>query len=64
MNRKLTLDMDALVVASFSADVGAAAHRGTVDGREGHAPCPFTIATSCPKTQINCLSVDITCPNG
>jgi len=59
MNRKLTLDLDALAVASFDAG-GEGAARGTVRGQEAKIPCP-TYITSCPATYHTCASFDRSC---
>ena len=59
MIRKLTLDVDALAVASFgTGDV--AEPRGTVQAREAKIQCP-TYVTSCPATYHTCASFDVSC---
>ena len=60
MNRKLTLDLDALAVATFDAG-GEDAARGTVRGQEAKAPCTWSYATSCPATYHTCASFDRSC---
>jgi hypothetical protein len=59
MNRKLTLDLDALAVATFRTDEAAPA-RGTVNAN-GYQPCPWSQITSCPATVHTCASFDRSC---
>jgi len=59
MNRKLTLDLDALAVATFTTGDAAEA-RGTVNARE-YKPCPWSQITSCPATYHTCASFDFSC---
>lgn len=59
MNRKLTLDLDALAVASF--DTGdVAPSRGTVQAREAGMPCTAGYPLSC-GTYHTCASFDRSC---
>jgi hypothetical protein len=59
MIRKLTLDVDALTVASF--DTGqAAGHRGTVQAQE-KLPCPSAGYPQSCATLHTCASFDISC---
>jgi hypothetical protein len=50
MQRKLTLDVDTLQVASFEAGMAPDALRGTVEGREEKRMCAWSYITSCPGT--------------
>jgi len=61
MQRKLTLDPDALRVASFDATPAAAETRGTVEAREAHVPCPSAGYPLSCATQHTCASFDISC---
>ena len=61
MNRKLTLDMDALSVASFDTGAAAAEVRGTVNAREKERPCRWSEPFSCPATVHTCASFDVSC---
>lgn len=73
--RKLTLDLDAIQVESFSTNA-AAAGRGTVDARQGRetwtctaapqftcdATCPDTCANTCNcGSNVTCVSCMHTC---
>ncbi len=60
MNRKLTLDVETLSVASFETGVPVAEGRGTVKGREAKVAC-VTFPQSCPGTYHTCASFDRTC---
>ena len=60
MNRKLTLDVDALTVKSFDTGIAADA-RGTVNAREKERPCPWSEPLSCPATVHTCASFDVSC---
>jgi hypothetical protein len=60
MIRKLSLDVDALAVASF--DTGNVAEsRGTVQAREAKIPCPSAGYPLSCATQHTCASFDISC---
>lgn len=60
MNRKLTLDVDALAVASF--DTGDVAEsRGTVQAQEAKIPCPSAGYPLSCATQHTCASFDVSC---
>jgi hypothetical protein len=61
MNRKLMLDLDALIVASFEAG-NAGDGRGTVNAHEKKKNyCPWSEPLSCPATVHTCASFDISC---
>ena len=59
MNRKLTLDLDALTVKSFETDATTVEMRGTVEGLEKKGPaCPWSQPFSCQATVHTCASFD------
>jgi hypothetical protein len=60
MNRKLTLDVETLSVASFETGASVAGGRGTVKGQEAKIPCP-SFPQSCQGTFHTCASFDRTC---
>ena len=60
MNRKLTLNVDAVAVASFDTGDGAEA-RGTVQAQEAKVPCPSAGYPLSCATQHTCASFDISC---
>ena len=60
MERKLTLDVDALSVASFEAG-GAKEGRGTVEAREKVRCAWSAVLNSCPGTVHTCISFDFSC---
>ncbi|HSU16368.1 hypothetical protein [Longimicrobium sp.] len=60
MNRKLTLDLDALAVTSFRTGTSAEA-LGTVNAHEAKQPCRWSEPFSCPATLHTCASFDVSC---
>ncbi|MBV9110115.1 MAG: hypothetical protein JO306_11960 [Gemmatimonadetes bacterium] len=60
MIRKLTLDLDALAVATFESGA-AEAHRGTVAGNAARQPRPWSQPLSCQATLHTCASFDVSC---
>jgi hypothetical protein len=62
MQRKLTLDVDTLQVASFDASPAIAETRGTVAAREGKVACAWSaVLNSCVFTQRTCASWEFSC---
>ena len=60
MNRKLTLDLDALTVKSFETEEKPAEPRGTVQAH-AKAACPWSYAGSCEFTIRTCASWEFSC---
>ena len=54
MNRKLTLDLDALTVKSFETMDEPAEVRGTVKAHGEGPACPWSQPLSCPATLHTC----------
>jgi hypothetical protein len=62
MNRKLTLDLDAISVKSFATEETLVESRGTVNAREKVGPaCPWSQPLSCDATVHTCASFDQSC---
>jgi len=54
MRKKLSLDLDALAVASFDTGDGSTSSRGTV---AGHEPCTCRASCACPSAIYWCADI-------